>query len=121
MVKRLDQSYCADDPRQFTENTGGSLKMENEQRCPHCGTTETPTDKLRDGECYIFCERCKKTITHDELLEMGVEEQRIDVNMTYYYDSEKNHVIVEMEDWKKILKILKATGAEVILPVLDDE
>jgi transposase-like protein len=91
-----------------------------QETCPHCGTTKRPTAKLRDGERYFFCERCKKTITYDEL-DKAVKEQEVDGIMIYYYDSEKNHVIVEMEDWEKILKILKATGAEVILPVSETE
>ena len=88
--------------------------MKNEQRCPHCNSTRIPTESLNfDGETYVFCGECKKVITYDELFSMGVEEQKIDMRIDYYYDEKKEHAIIKMADWKRLLKMLKDSGAEV--------
>jgi len=90
-----------------------SSKME-QQKCPHCGTTRIPVETVASGGApYIFCPICKETITHGELLDMGVEEQRIDVRINYYYDEKKEYAIIKMADWEKVLKILKEGGAEL--------
>jgi hypothetical protein len=86
-----------------------------QQTCPHCGTTDTPTAKLRDGERYLFCERCKKTITNDEFLDIIVDdfEFEADVNINIYNDQNEKYVIISVKDWEKILKLFKEGGAEL--------
>lgn len=80
-----------------------------QEKCPHCGTTDRPTAKLRDGERYFFCERCKKTITYDDL-DKAVEE---DVRINYYYDGSKEYVMIKIPDWEILLKMLEEGGAEL--------
>ena len=84
-----------------------------QETCPHCGTTNTPTAKLRDGERYFFCERCKKTITYDDL-DKAAEEREVDIRINFYHDEKKEHVIIKIEDWEKLIKILKAGGMDFI-------
>ncbi len=86
-----------------------------QQKCPHCGTTDTPTAKLRDGERYLFCERCKKTITQNGSLDIIIEDFKLeeDVNINIYNDQNKKYVIISVEDWEKILKLFKEGGAEL--------
>jgi len=91
--------------------------MEDEQKCPHCGTTETPTAKLRAAERYLFCERCKKTITDDGVIDIIIDEFELEgnVNINIYNDKDKKYVIISVEDWEKILKLFKDGGAELHL------
>lgn len=85
-----------------------------QQKCPHCDSTKMPIESLNDdGENYISCGDCKKTITYEELFSTGAEERELDVRINYYYDEKKEYAFIKMADWEKLLKLLQEGGAEL--------
>ena len=94
--------------------------MNEDYKCKFCGTGRPPTEMKHydTEEKYLFCSVCKNELALEETLDRTVDELEISIDIlddSVYYDEDKEYVIMLIEDWQKILRVLKQIGSNLTI------
>ncbi len=89
--------------------------MTEDYKCIHCETPRPPTEMKEDGRTFLFCSVCKNELNFEDALDRTVHELKIDLDINVYYDTDKDYAIMTIEDWEKILAVLKQIGPDLTI------